>query len=502
MDTLVKEDESPDDTRGWSPRLILSLVSMMLLLELLAVSYSMVALAVPSVVAHYHTTQGAWLLTAFTLVTAVTSPILGKLADMYGKRKILLGCVVVSVLGSLISAIAPTYAVMILGRALTGFLGVCTFLSYSLIRDIFPRRTVALAVSVCTSGLGLIATVAPFLSGWLVDAYGFRGVFWFLTIGLVIFGALILLSTPETPVRLRSRVDILGAVLLGAGLAGVLIAISFGATWGWTNGITLIYLIGGIVLLLGWLGSAAIVSAPLVNLTVLRRRPVFLTAIGAGFCYGCSATVTIVLPVMVMTPAALGLGYGFGLSAKAVSMFQSPSCAASVVAGLVAGLLISRKARPRLVLAAGLLIFSVSFLLMAAMHDNKALLIVFMTAAGVGTGVGYAAVPNLLIEAVPSQLQATTASVVNVTQSIISSVLPLVVFTVLNNSFRAAIPAAVTHGAVLYTNSGFRTAFLIGAIAAAIGVGAALLIPRRIEQVRFAAAKAADDEGLGEPLTA
>ncbi len=501
MDTLVTQDGSPHDTEGWSPRLILSLVSMMLLLELLAVSFSVVSLALPSIVEHFHTTQGAWLLTAFTLVTAVTSPILGKFADMYGKRRILLACVAVATLGALISAIAPNYPVMILGRALMGFLGVTTFLSYSLIRDIFPHKTVAFAVSVCTSGLGLIATIAPFLSGWLVDAYGFRGVFWFFTIGIVVFGAMIYLSTPESPIRLRSRIDVLGAVLLGGGVAGVLIAISFGSTWGWTNGTTLIYLVGGIVLLLGWLGSAAVVSAPLVELAVLRRRPVFLTAIGSGLCYGCSAMVTIVLPMMVMTPAALGLGYGFGLSAKAVSMFQSPNCAASVIAGVVAGLLVARKFRPRLLLVAGLLILAVSFVLMALMHDSKPLLILFMTTAGIGIGFGYASVPNLLIEAVPPQLQATTASIVNVTQGIVTSVLPLIVFAVLNNSYRAPIPAAVTHGAVLYTNNGFSMAFVIGAIAAGIGVIAALLLPRRIEQLRVAA-QPVGDEGVGEPLTA
>jgi hypothetical protein len=98
-------------------------------------------------------------------------------------------------------------------------------------------------------------------------------------------------------------------------------------------------------------------------------------------------------------------------------------------------------------------------------------------------GLAYAAVPNLLIEAVPPQLQATTASIVSVTQSIVAAVLPVVAFTVMNNSYIAPIPPEVTQGAILYTDRGFQVAFLIGAAAAAVGAILAALIPRRIDQV-------------------
>lgn len=178
-------------TERWTPRLIFSLASIVLLLEMLAVSYMMISIALPQIVTHYGTTQGAWLLTSFLLVGAITCPLIGKLADTHGKRKLLLTAVGLSALGSLISAIAPTYAVLIAGRALTGLLVPCLFLSYSLIRDVFPARTVALAVSIATSGMGLIAIPAPFFTGWLIDNFGFRSIFWFFVAGLVILSVLI-----------------------------------------------------------------------------------------------------------------------------------------------------------------------------------------------------------------------------------------------------------------------------------------------------------------------
>ncbi len=494
MDNVVTQDDSPDNGEGWTPRLIVSLVSMMLLLETLAVSYAMVSMAIPSISAHFRTAQGAWLITSFLLVGAITGPVLGKLADVYGKRKVLLASVAITIVGTFISAVAPNFGVLIIGRCLSGFLGSAVFLSYSLIRDIFPRKTVALAVSLCTSGMGLIAIAAPFLGGWLIDAYGFRSLFWFFTIALAVFGVMIMVSTPESTVRLRSRIDMLGALLLGTGISGVLVAISFGPTWGWANGSTLAYLLGGVVLLVCWLVSATKVAEPLIDLKVLRRRPVFLTAIASSFCYGGSALLTVLVPMLIMTPKVLGLGYGFGVDAKGFAIYQTPNSIAVVLAGALTGILIGRNIRPRLLMAVGLLILAVGFALIAVKHDNETLMLVFMGVAGIGIGLGYSSIPNIIIEAVPPQVQATTSSVVNAIQSIISSVLTLLVFTVLNNSYRAPFPPQLTHGATFYTDKGFHVAFLIGAVGAAIGALAAVLLPRRIERVGISTGAVADED--------
>ncbi|WP_412015787.1 MFS transporter [Nocardia sp. KC 131] len=494
MDAVTRSGESTGVEKGWSPRLILSLVSMVLLLEMLAVSYSMVSMAIADISAHFHTTQGAWLMTSMLLVGAVTGPLAGKLADMYGKRKLLLGCAAVAAVGALLSAVASSYAVLIVGRSLTGLLIPCVFLSYSLIRDIFPRKTVALAVSVATSGMGLVAIPAPFLTGWFLDNYGWRSIFWFFAIGLVVFGAMIFVSTEESAVRLRSKVDVLGAVLLGAGIAGVLVALSFGPTWGWQNGSTLAYLFGGSVLMVAWLVSAGFVSAPLIDLAVLRRRPVWLTALVSGLCYACSALFAMLLPMLAMTPAVMGLGYGFGISAKGFAIFQSPMAAMTMVGGVIVGALVGRGIRPRPLLAGGMALISAAFVLCGQMHDNKALLMAFAGLCGTGMGLAMSAVPNLLIEAVPPQLQASTASIVAVSQSVVASILPVIVFTVLNNSYIAPFPMEMTHGHTFYTDNGFRIAFLMGAVAAGVAALFALLLPRKIEQVRVPRTQVAGDD--------
>lgn len=474
----------PPADDSWTPRLAISLVSIVLLLEMLTISYIMIATALPSIAKHYQTTQGAWLLTAFMLIGAVAAPLVGKLADLYGKRRLLLICIAIAAVGSLISALAPSYGVLILGRALTGLLVPCLFLSYSLIRDVFPAKTVALAVSLSTSGMGLIAIPAPFITGWLVDGFGFRAIFWFFVIALVILGVLIFVTTAESAVRAATRLDLLGAVLLGVGVAGVLAGVSFGPDWGWTSAATLACLIGGVALIVGWLVSASVLSEPLIDIAVLRQRSVAFTVTAAGCMHGVSGLFTMMIPMLVMTPAVLGLGYGFGVDAEGTAIFQAPIGVFCVLGGLIVGLAVGRNVRPRLLMAAGAISAGLGCAFMAFSHTDKLLIIVFSGLVGLGMGLGYAAVPNLLIEAVPPQLQASTASVVGVSQSIFPAILPVIAFTVMNNSHIAPLAPELTGGAVLYTSDGYRVAFLIAAGAAVACLLAALALPSRIRQVQ------------------
>ncbi|MGC5255730.1 MFS transporter [Gordonia sp. DT218] len=468
---------------GWTPRLVLSLFSIVMTLEILAVSYAMVSVALPQISAHYQTAQGAWMLTAFLLVGAISGPILGKLADMYGKRKLLLIAMSLAAIGSLICAIAPNYSTMIAGRALSGVLAPCVFLGYSLVRDVFPEKITAVSVSIITSGLGLVAVPSPFLSGWLIDNFGFRSIFWFFVIGLIVCGALIMVSTTESAVRLRSRLDLIGAALLGGGIAGVLVAISFGPTWGWTDGSTLGYLIVGIVLLGAWLFSATVIREPLIELSILRNRAIGLTAFGSGVAYGCSALFSVLLPMLVMTPAVLGLGYGFGIDAESYALFLVPNAACVVIGGIVAGNLVARGLRPRMLMISGLAFMALGFLLVGAANGSKPMLMFFAGVAGLGMGFAYSSVPNLLIEAVPPQMQATSASVVNVAQNVVAAILPVAVFAVLNNSFMAPIPKEMVHGATFYTDGGISVAFWIGAGVCLFGALAAILIPRTVRRI-------------------
>ncbi len=179
------------------------MLSIVLLLELLAVSY-MMNLDGPA--GHLHalqTTQGAWLLTAFLLVGAMAAPLTASSPTCTASARC---CWPASVSHRrlVLSASRSSYAMMIAGRCLAGLMVPTLFLSYSLIRDVSEEDRCARRQH-RDQRHGLIAIAAPFLTGWLLDGYGFRSIFWFVVICLAVLGGLIQLTTPESNVRLRSR---------------------------------------------------------------------------------------------------------------------------------------------------------------------------------------------------------------------------------------------------------------------------------------------------------
>ncbi|MET4165470.1 MFS family permease [Gordonia terrae] len=461
---------------GWSPRVCFGLAAIVALLEVCSISYMMVSTALPAISRSFQTTQTAWMVTAFMLAGAVVSPIVAKLADLHGKRLMLLVSVAIAALGALVSAMAANYAMMVAGRTFFGFFVPCMFLSYLIIRDVFPARTVPLAISIVTSGLGLVAIPAPFLTGWLIDTFGFRSIFWFMLCAMVPFAALVRFLVPESPVRVHARVDTTGAALLGAGIAAVLVAVSFGPSWGWASGSTLAFLLGGIALLCGWFVFSRVLPEPLIDTYVLARRPVLLTTLIAGVVYGVSGLTGVLLPLLIMTPPSLQLGYGWGYDTTTYGIYKLPVVIAIVVGGLLVGWLVTRGLRPRLTVVVGLALSACGFGLLAVDHHSLLTIVIGAGLCGFGQGMGYASVPNLLIEFVEPRHQATTASVMSVNQGVFTAVITVVVFAVLNNSHIAV----VAEGASFYDSSGFTTVYLVIAAVAVAGLLMALTLPRPV----------------------
>lgn len=465
--------EGPTPHGGWTPRLVLSFASIVGVQELIAANFQMTSTARPEISAHYATHQSAWLLTAFLLVGAVLSPIAGKLADMYGKRLVLLLAVAGATLGALLTALAPTFGVVIAGRALQGLLVPCTFLGYSLMRDVYPSRILPMTVSLMTAGMGLINIPAPWITGWLMGNWGFHGVFWFFALVPAALLAPLALATDESPVRHRSRLDLLGALLLGAALACLLIGVSFGAEWGWGSARTLGVLVGGAVLAGVWVVSALRGRDPLIDIRFFRRRPMILTALTAGLASANTGVFNALLPTMCMTPLALGLGYGFGVDAKGYALFQVPVAAGAVAGGYLVGRAM-RRTSPRNLMITGHALLVVGTAFTALRHDAQGPLTTWALIEGLGLGVSYAAAPNLVIGAVPPGLQASMSSMVQVFQSALAAVLPAVAFAVLNGHI-----AVAEGGYDFYSDGGMRAAFLIACGASVVALLLALALPKR-----------------------
>jgi MFS family permease len=247
--TPAPADTNSLSSPGWTPRLIVSLVSLLCLVESSAFVNLSNSTALPRIIGHFHTTQGSWLLTIVLIVGAAISPLIGKLADLYGKRRMIIAIVLVAMVGEIVGATATAFWVLLVGAGLCAPLIGMLFLCYSLIRDVYPKRLVPFAASVSVTGIGLLLIGAPFVIGTLLDHFGFRSIYWFNLIWLAVWGTAAVLTTAETPVRRAARVDVLGALLLVSGLTLILLPVSEGAQWGWASARVIGMLTGGAVVL-------------------------------------------------------------------------------------------------------------------------------------------------------------------------------------------------------------------------------------------------------------
>lgn len=472
--------DNPFGSAGWTPRIALAFVGMLFVVEGVALTYTMLTTALPSISQHFHTRNGAWVLTIFALVGAVISPMFGKLADMYGKRRILSIVLVLAGAGDLITALAPTFWMVLLGMAFGGCILPCFFLCYSLMRDVYPRRVLPFTSSLSRTGIGILSAVVPFIIGALLDDYGFRALFLFHLAWIAIAGTAVVLLTPETPLRLRAKLDVLGTFLLAAGIAAILLAISLGPDEGWTTPRVLILIVAGVGLLATYVPVSRRRDNPIVNLKTFTRKPVLFTAMGQSIVIGFSPVALILLATIAMTPTKLNAGYGLGLSASTYAWVTAINAVGQVLAGVAVGLVVQRIGGRKTMYTA-LLLMVASYLFLAFQHDSMAKLLVAGALVGLGSGAALASTPNLIISSTPAGQQGSIAASVETCTHFVGSIAPVVAYTIISSG-----AAAHATGALLYAPSGIRNALFVAAGLAllAVLVGAIFLRPRATRAVQ------------------
>ncbi|MER5787399.1 MFS transporter [Streptomyces sp. NPDC001980] len=468
------------DGQGWTPRLVVSTIAMVMVVELVALSYTMTSTALPSVTRHFRTDQGGWLLTCYMLTGAVVSPLLGKLADLHGKRRVLLAGLTVATAGAAVSAVAPSFGVLLVGRCLEGFAISGMFLTYSLIRDVYPSRTLPLAASISVTGIGAFGVGVPFLVGWLLDTFGFRGMYTFNVIVMVVLAALIRLTTQETPLRHPARADYAGAVLLGAGVALVLVAVSQGQRWGWTSASVLGLFAVGFAALAGFVLRARRTAEPILDIALFTRRPILLAAVTGATAYGATVVPATILPILSLTPASVGGTYGLGMTAFAFAAIASPQAFAQVIGGVTVSRAVRRLAA-RWCMVAGLTLIAAAGVFLVFCHDSPWKVLAGAVCDGLGTGLAYGSVPNMVIAETPPEEQASIAGSVQVCQSGFASVVPVIMFAVMAGS--STVSAAGVH----YGEPGIRGALLL---MVGLALGGALLAVTVLAPRRHATASA------------
>ncbi len=361
---------------------------------------SMVLPALDTIQHDLHTSQAdvAWLLSAFLLSASVATPVLGRMGDMFGKEKMLVVTFSILAVGTVLGGLASTLWLLILARVIQGVAGAVFPLAFSIIRDEFPEEKVAGGIGLISTLLGIGSGVGIIIGGPVVQHLSYHWLFW---IPLVLVLAALFATiwfVPESPVKTPGRVDVPGGLLLSGWLVALLVAVTEGPNWGWGSAQIIGLFVGFAVLLVAWVWFESRARHPLVDMRLMRQSTIWWTNI-AGFLFGSGMySIIIVLPPFVETPSHLG--YGFSASPSIAGLYVAPTAGAMFVAGLLSGR-ISAAIGSKASLVIGAALGAVSFGLLALSHGHPWEVLVAGATAGFGVGLGFSAMTNLVVDAVP-----------------------------------------------------------------------------------------------------
>jgi EmrB/QacA subfamily drug resistance transporter len=408
---------------------------------------------------------GAWVLTAFLLSTSVFTPIAGRVGDMFGKERMLLVTLGTVVLGSVLCGVAGSLPVLIAGRVLQGVGGAVFPLAFGIIRDEFPLRRIPSGIALMSALIGIGGGVGIVMAGPIVEHLGLAWIFWLPLIVTVVALVATVFFVPESPVKTPGRVNYVSALLLSGWLVALLVAVSQGSDWGWNSGRTLGLLAIAVVIAAAWMRREQTSREPLVDMQTMRVRGVWTVNLAALMLGAGMYSAFILIPTFVQEPVSSG--YGFGASITEAGLYLLPSSLLMLIAGPIAGRLTGRFGA-RTPLVAGSAITTVAFLLLAAEHDQSLAVYIGSALMGIGIGLAFASLANLIVEAVSPEQTGVATGINTMVRTVGGAIGSTIGAAVLTSTVVGGMPTA----------AGYTDAFLLAAAAGALSLVASLIVPR------------------------
>lgn len=455
------------------PRVIAVMCLVVLLTEVMTFEIIMVLPALPHLARQFHTLDVAWTVTILSLVGATVQPLVGKAADRWGKKHVILALAVVFAVGSVICAVAPTFGLLIVGRALQGSMVGIVAQSYSLVRDVIPRTAVPVALGTVATGIGMAAVVGPFAAGWLIDHLGPQSIFWAMAGYVVVLLPLYVVVVPESPVRVDRPVDYLGTVLLGPGIALVLFGVSKGGAWGWTAPVTLALLLAGLAMVVGFVCWERVTINPLIDLKILFGRRFGLTVLAVCCLYYPMNAMAIISPTLLETPAHIpGISYGAGLSATQYALWTFPLGVTAMLIGPVGGQL-ARKVGARLGLILSGVLFIVVMICGTMLFTLQWQMVIMTTIGGLAIGFLHSSNANLMQDALPQEQGGVGNAIGGMMTMLAGGIATSVTGTIMAAH---TLPAPGGGHAGVVSDSGLVLGYVVAGVVSAVGVVVALVM--------------------------
>lgn len=414
------------------------------------------------------TTAAGWVLTANLLAAVIATPVIGRLADLHGKRPVLIGVLTVVLAGSLLAALTDSLTWLLVGRVLQGVSYALFPIALAVLRDEMPPRALVGSMSILSGTLGVGGGFGLVLTGLLTaNGADYHRVFW-LTVAIVVIAlGIAWFGVPARPRSGSGSVDWWGAVLLAGTLLLLFLALTQGRTWGWGSVATIGCAVAGVLLGTVWWIFEKRIDAPLVAPRMLTHGPLLATNVATLFVGVGMFANFLACSYFVQTPRAVA-GYGFTANVLEASVvYLLPGAAVGVVAAVISGRLIGSFG-PRRVLVGGAVIGVLGFAFVAVAHDHTWQLITAGIVINTFVSLAFAALPNLLM----AEVSAADTGVANSVNSIVRTVGT----SIASASLSTVLAMFTIDGTTVARESAYTAAFVAGAVACAVVAAAALAI--------------------------
>ncbi|MFF3500994.1 MFS transporter [Streptomyces sp. NPDC003247] len=418
---------------------------------------------------HTSSSNAAWVITVTLLAGAVCVPVVGRLGDLVGKRRMLLVCAVPLVAGSVVCALASDVVTMIVGRGLQGMGMGMVPLGIALLRDVVPAEKLSSSIALVSASMGIGGGLGLPIAAAVAQYADWRVLFWGSAGLAVAVSVLVWFLIPDVPAAAKGqRFDLPGALGLGAGLVCLLLAVSKGADWGWGSGVTLGLFAAAVVVFAAWGLWETRTTDPLTDLRTTARPRVLLTNVASVFVGFAMYASMLVMPQLLQFPEATG--YGLGQSMLAAGLWMAPGGIMMMFVSPLGGKLTNARG-PKFTLICGALVIAAGYGLSMALMGSAWGLMVVGIVINSGVGLAYGSMPALIMGSVPLSETAAANGFNTLMRSLGTSVGAAVIGVILSQM------TTTLGGYTFASEDGFRTALLVGGGLALVSAAIAALIP-------------------------
>jgi len=364
-------------------RVLVIFGGLMLALLISSLDQTIVSTALPTIVSDLGgLSQLSWVITGYLLASTVSTPLWGKLGDLYGRKPLFQASIVLFLAGSALCGLSQNMVELIVFRAVQGLgAGGLLVLAQAIIADVVPPRDRGRFQGLFGAVFGVTSVGGPLLGGFFVDTLSWR---WIFYINLPIGAAALLviaLALPAASEQRHHTIDYLGTVLLAVAATSLVMLTTLGGNvYPWASAPTYLLAIAGVVCIIGFVLAERRAAEPVMPLELFRNR-VFIYACAIGFAVGFALFgATTYLPLFMQVVN--------GASPTVSGLRLLPMVLGLLLTSILSGQLISRLGRYKIFPIIGTALMTVGLFLLSRMNEQTSLLTESLSMLVLGLGLG------------------------------------------------------------------------------------------------------------------